>query len=83
MFTWYCNSYFNNKATDLSTKSKYGTSHLPFKAKWLLYVPAHLAASGLALCIYGFCMILSVVTDYFLTQRYPVDLRNGEVWCSL
>jgi hypothetical protein len=56
---------------------------LPFKAQWLLYVPSPLAASGMALCIYGFCMILSVITDYLLKQRYPDDLCNGEVWCSL
>jgi hypothetical protein len=22
-------------------------------------------------------------SDYFLEQRYPVDLCNGELWCSL
>jgi hypothetical protein len=51
----------------------------PFKVKWLLYVPAPLAARGLAFCIYGFCMFLTVNSDYFLKQRYPVDLCNGEV----
>jgi hypothetical protein len=34
-------------------------------------------------CIYGPFMILSVNSDYFLKQRQPVDLCNGEVWCSL
>jgi hypothetical protein len=28
-------------------------------------------------------MILSVISYYFLKQRYPVDLCNGEVSCSL
>jgi hypothetical protein len=55
----------------------------PFKTQWLLHVPAPLAASGLVLCIYGCFMILSVITDYLYKQRYPVDLCNGEVWCSL
>jgi hypothetical protein len=54
-----------------------------FKAQWLLYVTAPLAASGLAVCIYGFLLILGIISDYFLKHRYPVDLRNGEVWCSL
>jgi hypothetical protein len=50
---------------------------------YALYVPAPLAANGLAFCIYGFYMIFSVVSDYFLKQLYQVDLCNGEVWCSL
>jgi hypothetical protein len=49
----------------------------------IVNIPAPLAASGLALRIYGFCIILSVISDYLLKQRYPVDLCNGEVWCSL
>jgi hypothetical protein len=28
-------------------------------------------------------MILSVNSYYFLKQRQPVDLCNGEVWCFL
>jgi len=54
----------------------------PFKDQWL-YVPALLAASGLAFCIYGFCVILSVISDYLRNQRYLVDLFNGEVWWSV
>jgi hypothetical protein len=46
-------------------------------------VVAPLAASGLEFCIYEFCVILSVICDYFLKQCYQVDLCNGEVWCSL
>jgi hypothetical protein len=34
-------------------------------------------------CIYGFHMILRVNSEYFLKQRQPVDLCNGEVWCFL
>jgi hypothetical protein len=49
----------------------------------LLLLPTHLAASGLALYIYGFCMILIIISDYLLKQRYAVDVCNGEVWCSL
>jgi hypothetical protein len=26
---------------------------------------------GLVFCIYGLCMILSVISDYLLEQRYP------------
>jgi hypothetical protein len=33
------------------------------------------------LCL--FRMILTVNSDYFLKQRYPVDLCNGEVRCLL
>jgi hypothetical protein len=36
------------------------------KAKWLLYVPPNLAESGLEFCIYGFYIILSVMSDYLL-----------------
>jgi hypothetical protein len=56
---------------------------LSFKAQWLLYVPAPLTAGGLGFCVYGFCMILSIISDYLIKQRYSVDLCNGEVWCSL
>jgi hypothetical protein len=31
--------------------------------------------------MYVFRMILSVISDYFLKQRQPVDLCNGEVFC--
>jgi hypothetical protein len=34
-----------------------------------LYVPAALKISNSAFCIYGFCTILSVNSDYFLEQR--------------
>jgi hypothetical protein len=44
-----------------------------------MYVPAPLAASELAFCIYGFCMILSVISEYLLKQHYPVELFKGEV----
>jgi hypothetical protein len=33
--------------------------------------------------IYVFRTILTVNSDYFLKQRYPVDLCNGEVRCFL
>jgi hypothetical protein len=32
---------------------------------------------------YKFRMIVTVNSDYFLKQRLPVDLCNGEVRCSL
>jgi hypothetical protein len=50
----------------------------PFKDQWL-YVPAPIAASELAFCIYGFYMILSVISEYLRKQHYPVELFNGEV----
>jgi hypothetical protein len=28
-------------------------------------------------------MVLAVNSDYFLKQRYSVDLYDSEVWCSL
>jgi hypothetical protein len=31
----------------------------------------------------GFCMALNVNSDYFLKQHQPVELCNGDVWCSL
>jgi hypothetical protein len=34
-------------------------------------------------CIYVFHMILRINSDYFLKQRQPVDLCNGEVLCFL
>jgi hypothetical protein len=34
-----------------------------------------------AVCIYGFHMILSVNSDYFLECYQPVDLCNGKVLC--
>jgi hypothetical protein len=34
-------------------------------------------------CTHDFYVVLTVNTDYFLKQHYPVDLCNGEVWCSL
>jgi hypothetical protein len=33
--------------------------------------------------VFEFRMILNVNSDYFLKQRQPVDLCNGEVWCFL
>jgi hypothetical protein len=36
-----------------------------------------------AFCIYGFRMVLTVNSDYFLKQHYQVDLCNGEVLCFL
>jgi hypothetical protein len=33
--------------------------------------------------IYSFRMILRINSDHFLKQHQPVDLCNGEVWCSL
>jgi hypothetical protein len=35
------------------------------------------------ICFYVFRVILSVNSDYFLKQRQPVDLCNGEVLCFL
>jgi hypothetical protein len=48
-----------------------------------MYVPAALTISKSELCVYGFCTILAVNSDYFLKQHYPVDLCNGEVLFSL
>jgi hypothetical protein len=28
-------------------------------------------------------MVQAINSDYILKHRYPVDLCNGEVWCSL
>jgi hypothetical protein len=47
------------------------------------YAPPALRISNSAFCICVFRMILSVNRDYFLQQRKPVDIRNGEVWCFL
>jgi hypothetical protein len=40
-----------------------------FKAQWFSYVPVLLAASGLALCIYGFCVILSGIRTHDLSVQ--------------
>jgi hypothetical protein len=50
------------------------------RIQWLLYVPAPLAASGLAFCVYGFCMILSVIMIIYLnsvTQLIFVMVKCG------
>jgi hypothetical protein len=39
--------------------------------------------SNSSFCIHGFHTILSINSDYFLKQRQPVDLCNGEVLCFL
>jgi len=31
--------------------------------------------------IYGFCMILRILSDYFIEKHKPLDLCNGEVLC--
>jgi hypothetical protein len=46
-------------------------------------VPSALTVGNSAFCIYGFSMILCVNSGYFLKQRQPADLCNGELWCSL
>jgi len=28
-------------------------------------------------------MVLTVNSDYFVERRYPADLCNGEMWCSV
>jgi hypothetical protein len=51
--------------------------------KGRIYSPAALTISHSVFCIHEFCMILSLNGDYILEQHQPVDLCNGEVWCSL
>jgi hypothetical protein len=46
-------------------------------------VPPASTINNSSFCIDGFLMILSVNSDYFLKQRFPVDLCNGEVLCFL
>jgi hypothetical protein len=46
-------------------------------------LPAGLTISNSAFSKRGFCVILSINRDYFLKQRYPGDLRSGEVLCFL
>jgi hypothetical protein len=41
--------------------------------------PAALTVSNSSFYIYVFRMILTVNSDYFLKQRQPADLCNGEV----
>jgi hypothetical protein len=36
-----------------------------------------------SVCIYGVCLVFTVYSDFFLKQHRPVDLYNGELWCSL
>jgi hypothetical protein len=43
------------------------------------YAPSALTINNSAFCIYELRMILSANSDYFLKQRKPVDLCNGEV----
>jgi hypothetical protein len=42
---------------------------LPFKAEWLLYVPATSAASKQGSVVLEFSVILSLNSDYFLKQH--------------
>jgi hypothetical protein len=59
----------------------------PFKTYSLPYVQTVFNNRHLnilpAECIYVSHLISSVNTDYFLKQRYPVDLCNSEVLCFL
>jgi hypothetical protein len=49
----------------------------------VVYVsPASIISNSL-FHIYGFHIILTVNSDYFLKQRQPADLCNGEVLISL
>jgi hypothetical protein len=60
--------------------------HLSFRAQWLLYVTSNLTFNYSAFCpeyIYGFRMVLTISSDYFLKQHWPVDICNGDVLCFL
>jgi hypothetical protein len=47
------------------------------------YVPAIFRVCKAVFYIYGFCVILTVNSDYFLKQHQSADLCNGDVCCSL
>jgi hypothetical protein len=65
---------------------KFGLSHLPFKAYWLLHAPPGLTVSNPTFCphcIYVFCVDLTTDSDFGPVKYKLVGFYNRDEKCLL